>query len=173
MANKNDKLYENLYNAGADPAKVLAALGPLLVALFPAASAEPKPSGAISGPSYPPAMSGVVFLDNVRAGYAEEGIRGGRIIPDWMLQSRKKRLEAAFLVGDRYGVPRDTMEILFLLGRASDHKDIPDPNDPNPATPSFEAPWEGLENYRGMTADALIANYWIEKNAGSASGERK
>ena len=136
-----------------------------------------KPAGDPAGPlapSYPPAMTGAQLMENIRAGYLEEGIRGvvpgGKAISDHLLQTRMKRLPSAFAMGDRYGVPRDTMEFIFLAGRVTDGKDVPDPADPNPATPGFISPWEGLENYRGMTADMLVANYWREKNAGNASG---
>lgn len=121
-------------------------------------------------PSYPPAMTGAQFLENVRAGYQEEGLRGGRYVPDWLLTNRKKRLEAAFATGDRFNVPRDTFEIVWLLGRVTDGKDTLDPNDPNPKTPEFKEPWEGIDEFIGLTADAYIASYWAKKNSGKPSG---
>lgn len=121
-------------------------------------------------PSYPPAMTGAQFLENARAGYQEQGLRGGRYVPDWLLTNRKKRLEAAFATGDRFGVPRDTFEIVWLLGRVTDGKDTLDPNDPNPRTPPWKAPWDGIDEFIGVTADAYIADYWARVNAGKPSG---
>ena len=139
-------------------------------ALAAAIVAKPGEDSSSMGLSYPPAQTGAQFLGNARAGYQEEGIRGGRFVPDWLLTNRKKRLEAAFATGDRYNVPRDTFEIVWLLGRVTDNKDTLDPNDPNPKTPEFKAPWEGIDEFIGVTADAYIADYWARVNAGKPSG---
>lgn len=139
-------------------------------ALAAAIVAKPGEDSSVAGPSYPPAMSGEQFLENARAGYGEEGLRGGRIIKDYLLTNRTKRLAGAFVTGDRYNISRDLFEALWLLGRITDGKDALDPDDPNPKTPSFVAPFEGIEVYTGLTSDQYIKQYWLEKNAGQASG---
>jgi hypothetical protein len=167
------KDFEAIYSAvKAEDVKAFALVSnKLMNAIVGNDQADRPDSALLGGPSFPPAMDGATFVSNARAGYGEEGLRGGRIVKDYLLTDRKKRLAGALAVGAAFGVSPDLMEPLFLLGRVTDGLDAADPDDPNPATPSL-APykWLYLENYRGMNADQFMKNYWAEKNAGSASG---
>jgi len=126
-----------------------------------------------AGPSFPPAHTADVGLSNARAGYGEEGIRGGRIVKDFALTSRKKRLPDALAAGAALGVPADMMEFGFLLGKPefSDGKDVPDPDDPNPTTPSFWGAFPYLSNFSGKDLTTYLTEYWAQiASGGKPSG---
>lgn len=127
----------------------------------------PKPSDGPFMLSYPPAHDPATALDNARHGYGEEGIRGGKLVSDFTIKARSKRLEDGFKVADAHGVPRDTFEFYFLLGRTGfdDKRDVPEPGNDLPMTPSFQAPFEGIDAKAGRDLATELAAYWAGKAA--------
>lgn len=163
MATKTDQLYEALYSAGSDPVKFLKALGPLLVAVFPAGSSatpEPKPSELASMGIRPAGSNADQALVNARLGYSADASR--RLWKPEDMPARIRTYEKNAAKFAAIGVPADTAEYGVLTGIWPEFGAVESFND-----------YSGyLTNFVGLSLhDKLLAD--LTETGHASGGEKK
>jgi len=124
---------------------------------------DPAPKTGPSMMSYPPAYDAATALDNIRHGYGEEGIRGGRVLGDDYLKIKLEALPEILARPELIGIPADMVEFGWLRNLTQFN--------PNP---QFASPFPGAQdNFNGKSLDQYIKEYWAAKAAGTPSGGPK
>lgn len=115
-----------------------------------------KPSEGPAMMSYPPAHDEETALDNARNGYGLEGIRGGRLLDDGFLKTKREGLPLILKSKELSSVPPAMVEFGWMTNMTEFQDTIGLGGGPFPYA---------RENFAGKTLGTYILEYWAAKAA--------